>query len=100
MLFTSVLDLPTSTRALPYNGKRIYLKFYNKSIKMRNSPTTADAIAWTAVKRKYYCDRGEWLPFADANDYDTTTTEEEEEEEEEDSSAATTDNETNSDDDI
>jgi cation transport regulator ChaB len=95
MLFTSVLDLPTSTRALPYNGKRIYLKFYNKSIKMRNSPTTADAIAWTAVKRKYYCDRGEWLPFADANDYDTTTTEEEE-----DSSTTTTDNETNSDDDI
>lgn len=94
MLFTSVLDLPTSTRALPYNGKRIYLKFYNKSIKMRNSPTTADAIAWTAVKRKYYCDRGEWLPFADANDYDTTTTEEE------DSSTTTTDNETNSDDDI
>nr|WAK98412.1 ORF62 [Lymantria dispar multiple nucleopolyhedrovirus] len=96
MLFTSVLDLPTSTRTLPYNGKRIYLKFYNKSIKMRNSPTTADAIAWTAVKRKYYCDRGEWLPFADANDYDTTTTEEEEE----DSSTTTTDNETNSDDDI
>lgn len=96
MLFTSVLDLPTSTRALPYNGKRIYLKFYNKSIKMRNSPTTADAIAWTAVKRKYYCERGEWLPFADANDYDTTTTEEEEE----DSSTTTTDNETNSDDDI
>nr|AMO27917.1 hypothetical protein [Lymantria dispar multiple nucleopolyhedrovirus] len=96
MLFTSVLDLPTSTRALPYNGKRIYLKFYNKSIKMRNSPTTADAIAWTAVKRKYYCDRGEWLPFADANDYDTTTTEEEEDS----STTTTTDNETNSDDDI
>ncbi|AAC70247.1 LdOrf-62 peptide [Lymantria dispar multiple nucleopolyhedrovirus] len=95
MLFTSVLDLPTSTRALPYNGKRIYLKFYNKSIKMRNSPTTADAIAWTAVKRKYYCDRGEWLPFADANDYDTTTTEEEDS-----STTTTTDNETNSDDDI
>nr|QDE14918.1 ac60 [Lymantria dispar multiple nucleopolyhedrovirus] len=99
MLFTSVLDLPTSTRALPYNGKRIYLKFYNKSIKMRHSPTAADAIAWTAVKRKYYCHDGEWLPFADANDYDTTTTEEEEEEEEEDSST-TADNETNSDDDI
>nr|AOW42879.1 ChaB2 [Lymantria dispar multiple nucleopolyhedrovirus] len=97
MLFTSVLDLPTSTRALPYNGKRIYLKFYNKSIKMRNSPTTADAIAWTAVKRKYYCDRGEWLPFADANDYDTTTTEEEEDSS---TTTTTTDNETNSDDDI
>nr|AHC69560.1 ORF-59 protein [Lymantria dispar multiple nucleopolyhedrovirus] len=98
MLFTSVLDLPTSTRALPYNGKRIYLKFYNKSIKMRHSPTAADAIAWTAVKRKYYCHDGEWLPFADANDYDTTTTEEEEEEEED--SSTTADNETNSDDDI
>nr|AMO27734.1 ChaB-like peptide [Lymantria dispar multiple nucleopolyhedrovirus] len=95
MLFTSVLDLPTSTRALPYNGKRIYLKFYNKSIKMRHSPTAADAIAWTAVKRKYYCHDGEWLPFADANDYDTTTTEEEEED-----SSTTADNETNSDDDI
>ncbi|ADD73768.1 ORF59 [Lymantria xylina nucleopolyhedrovirus] len=88
MSFASVLDLPSSTRALPYNGKRIYLKFYNKSIKMRNSPSVADAIAWTAVKRKYYCDAGEWLPFADANDYDTTPTEDSS------SSCTTTDNET------
>nr|ANS70945.1 ChaB domain protein 2 [Lymantria dispar multiple nucleopolyhedrovirus] len=83
MFLAGMLDLPHSTRALPYNGKRIYLKFYNNSIKMGHSPSTANVIAWTAVERKYYCDqKGEWKAFRDANDYDTTTTDDDDEEEE------------------
>ncbi|AKC91712.1 chaB2 [Lambdina fiscellaria nucleopolyhedrovirus] len=70
-------NLPLSARQLPYNGKRIYIKFYNKTLKMCRFDEAAHNVAWTAVKRKYYKRKGQWVAFADANDYDTTDSEQE-----------------------
>ncbi|AWW14402.1 ChaB2 [Hyposidra talaca nucleopolyhedrovirus] len=68
-------NLPQSVAHLPHHGKRIFLKFYNKSIDLDISPMGAYRIAWSAVRRKYYKRDGVWVPYANANDYDTTSSE-------------------------
>ncbi|AUV65374.1 ChaB-like [Alphabaculovirus myunipunctae] len=73
-MYTSITSLPTSTHNLPYNGKRIYLKFFNRAYEKYGNEATAAKIAWQAVKRKYYKRNDEWIVRADANEYDTTTT--------------------------
>ncbi|AGR56800.1 Chab-2 [Hemileuca sp. nucleopolyhedrovirus] len=68
-------DLPKSTLSLPYHGKRIFLKFYTKSIQLCMSKKAASRIAWKAVKRKYYkTPNGTWKPYDDSNSFDTTCT--------------------------
>ena len=76
-MYYNVSDLPASTRVLPYQGKRIFMKFYNRSYEKYQNDVTASIIAWEAVKRKYIKVDDEWIPRCDANEYDTTTTEEE-----------------------
>jgi cation transport regulator ChaB len=73
-MYTSITDLPTSTHNLPYNGKRIYLKFFNRAYEKSHSDVTASKVAWQAVKRKYTKRNNEWVARKDANKYDTTTT--------------------------
>ncbi|QYC92759.1 ChaB-2 [Trabala vishnou gigantina nucleopolyhedrovirus] len=73
----SITNLPISTQNLPYNGKRIFLKFYIKSLNMGISKEDSITIAWSAVQRKYYLSNdGQWLAYSDANCYDTTDDEE------------------------
>ncbi|QNV47826.1 ac60-like protein [Alphabaculovirus altersperidaniae] len=80
-MYNNIVELPASTRVLPYQGKRIYMKFFNRAYEKYRSDITAAQIAWQAVKRKYIKVDGTWIPRCEANEYDTTTTEEEEEEE-------------------
>ncbi|ABY65759.1 chaB2 [Orgyia leucostigma nucleopolyhedrovirus] len=68
----NICDLPRLTSALPYHGKRIFFKFYNRGIRMGLSAESARRVAWVAVKRKYYKVDGCWLPYLDDNDFDTT----------------------------
>ncbi|AHH82627.1 ChaB2 [Buzura suppressaria nucleopolyhedrovirus] len=68
-------NLPQSVTHLPYHGKRIFIKFYNKSIDLDISPMGAYRIAWSAVRKKYYKHNSVWVPYANANDYDTTSSE-------------------------
>ncbi|AKN80573.1 Cation transporter protein A [Perigonia lusca single nucleopolyhedrovirus] len=75
-MYNSLHQLPKSTQHLPYNGKRIFLKFYNRGLKMTRSDVHATQLAWIAVKRKYYKHNGQWVPYADDNEFDTTTTDE------------------------
>lgn len=72
-MYTSITALPTSTQNLPYNGKRIYLKFFNRAHEKYRSDEAADKVAWQAVKRKYIKRNHEWVARTDANCYDTTT---------------------------
>ncbi|QHB21696.1 ChaB-2 [Artaxa digramma nucleopolyhedrovirus] len=66
-------DLPLSTRHLPFHGKRIFLKFYTKSVSMHMSKSDACTVAWAAVKRKYYKNNNhQWIAYADDNEFDTT----------------------------
>jgi cation transport regulator ChaB len=73
-MFTNLTELPPSTRNLPYHGKRIFMKFFNRALKKYNSDKEATKVAWQAVKRKYYKHNDQWLSRPDANDEDTTTT--------------------------
>lgn len=74
-MYNSIKDLPTTTKNLPYNGKRIFLKFFNRTYRKSKSEAASSKAAWRAVKRKYIKNRyGDWAARADANDYDTTTT--------------------------
>ncbi|AIZ48662.1 asb105 [Agrotis segetum nucleopolyhedrovirus B] len=81
-MYNSITELPASTQVLPFEGKRIYMKFFNRAYEKYHSDAAAARIAWQAVKRKYTKVNDEWVPRRDANEYDTTTTEEEEEEDE------------------
>ncbi|ACI47471.1 unknown [Spodoptera litura nucleopolyhedrovirus II] len=75
-MYNNISELPASTRVLPIEGKRIYMKFFNRAYEKYRSDATAAQIAWQAVKRKYIKVDGVWVPRSDANEYDTTTTEE------------------------
>nr|WRQ96853.1 ChaB-Like [Mamestra configurata nucleopolyhedrovirus B]WRQ97014.1 macoB127 [Mamestra configurata nucleopolyhedrovirus B] len=75
-MYTSISGLPTSTQKLPYNGKIIYMKFFNRAYEKYHSDATADKLAWQAVRRKYVKHNHTWVPRVDANSYDTTTTDE------------------------
>ncbi|ACO53481.1 chaB [Euproctis pseudoconspersa nucleopolyhedrovirus] len=73
-------NLPPSTRRLPFHAKRIFLKFYTKSLSMRMSKEDAIKIAWSAVKRKYYKNNNrQWVAYVDDNEFDTTTSDDDDE---------------------
>lgn len=65
--------LPADAKRLPYNGKRIFIKFYTRARKYSDERGSIN-IAWRAVFRKYYCENNSWHAHDDANNYDTTTT--------------------------
>ncbi len=66
-------ELPTTTKKLPYHGKRIFMKAFNNAREYYDSEDTAFAVAWSAVKRKYRKNKsGRWVAREDANDFDTT----------------------------
>lgn len=90
-MYNSITDLPVSTQVLPYQAKRIYIKFFNRAYEKYHSDAAASRIAWQAVKRKYIRVNDEWVSRRDANEYDTTTTEED------DSLTTTTDTDTDTD---
>nr|QED40158.1 hypothetical protein [Spodoptera frugiperda multiple nucleopolyhedrovirus] len=92
-MYNNILELPVSTRVLPVEGKRIYMKFFNRAYEKYHSDITAAQIAWQAVKRKYVKVNGEWIPRCDANEYDTTTTEDEDDDDDDDDDYTTTDTE-------
>ncbi|AJD80741.1 hypothetical protein [Pseudoplusia includens SNPV IE] len=74
-MYNNITELPASTYSLPYNGKRIFLKFFNRAYIKTKSEPISFKIAWQAVKRKYVHNKdGEWVARKDANDYDTTDT--------------------------
>lgn len=77
-MYSSITELPASTQVLPLEGKRIFMKFFNRAYEKYHSDAAAARIAWQAVKRKYIKVGGEWVARQDANDYDTTSTEEDE----------------------
>lgn len=65
--------LPDKLRNLPYNGKRIFYKFYERSLHKFNSAKIATKLAVCAVGKKYTFVDGQWRPRPDANDADTTS---------------------------
>ncbi|QWO71583.1 ChaB2 [Orgyia pseudotsugata single capsid nuclopolyhedrovirus] len=69
----TISDLPRLTHTLPFHGRRIFLKFYNRGMRMGLSKQAANRVAWVAVKKKYYKIDGCWLPYADDNYFDTTS---------------------------
>jgi hypothetical protein len=58
---------------LPYHGKRIYKKVYNRSLQLYKSEQIANQLACYAVKKKYINKNGVWHTRVNANDTDTTT---------------------------
>lgn len=73
-MYERISDLPASTRALPYHGKRIFRKSFNEAYERHGNEQTAFRVAWAAVHRKYEKRNGRWKARPDANEYDTTTT--------------------------
>ncbi|ABL75996.1 Mv-ORF44 peptide [Maruca vitrata nucleopolyhedrovirus] len=67
--------LPKYYQNLPYNGKRIFEKFYDRSLKKYKSTQIATKLACCAVRKKYMFIDGKWQPRIDANNSDTTSTE-------------------------
>ncbi|ALR71636.1 hypothetical protein AGNV_102 [Anticarsia gemmatalis multiple nucleopolyhedrovirus] len=65
--------LPDSLHNLPYNGKRIFNKFYDRSLQKFNSAEIATKLAVCAVRKKYMLIDGRWQARPDANDSDTTS---------------------------
>ncbi|AXS67711.1 chaB-like protein [Cryptophlebia peltastica nucleopolyhedrovirus] len=74
-MYDSISELPSAVKRLPYNGRRIYMKFFNRAYKNYKSKVSANSIAWSAVKRKYYKKNYRWLAYTNDNDFDTTDTE-------------------------
>ncbi|ANF29729.1 chaB-like protein [Catopsilia pomona nucleopolyhedrovirus] len=66
--------LPKYYQNLPYNGKRIFEKFYDRSLEKYNSKRLATKLACCAVRKKYMYIDGKWQARADANYTDTTST--------------------------
>lgn len=65
--------LPKCYQNLPYNGKRIFKKFYDRSLQKYKSTQIATKLACCAVRKKYMLINGKWQPRPDANNSDTTT---------------------------
>jgi hypothetical protein len=65
--------LPDSLHNLPYNGKRIFNKFYTRSLHKFNSTRIATKLAVCAVRKKYMLVNGRWQARPDANNTDTTS---------------------------
>ncbi|AAC59062.1 FP [Orgyia pseudotsugata multiple nucleopolyhedrovirus] len=65
--------LPEKLHNLPHNGKRIFYKFYDRSLRKFGSREVAVKLAVCAVRKKYTLVRGQWRARPDANDADTTS---------------------------
>nr|UIX56218.1 FP protein [Hyphantria cunea nucleopolyhedrovirus]UIX56363.1 FP protein [Hyphantria cunea nucleopolyhedrovirus] len=65
--------LPEKLHNLPHNGKRIFYKFYDRSLRKFGSKEIAVKVAVCAVRKKYTLVDGQWRARADANDADTTS---------------------------
>ena len=67
--------LPENLQNLPHNGKRIFYKFYERSLRKFGSKQVAAKLAVCAVRKKYTRVHGQWQARPDANDTDTTSSE-------------------------
>ncbi|AHD25579.1 chaB-like protein [Choristoneura murinana nucleopolyhedrovirus] len=65
--------LPEKLHNLPHNGKRIFHKFYDRSLCKFGSKEIAVKLAVCAVRKKYTLVNGQWRPKLNANDADTTS---------------------------
>ncbi|AJD09251.1 hypothetical protein [Condylorrhiza vestigialis mutiple nucleopolyhedrovirus] len=65
--------LPDTLHNLPYNGKRIFNKFYDRSLHKFKSTKVATKLAVCAVRKKYMLINGRWQVRPDANNSDTTS---------------------------
>lgn len=65
--------LPEQLHNLPHNGKRIFHKFYDRSLRRFGSPEIAARLAVCAVRKKYTLIGGQWRARPDANAADTTS---------------------------
>jgi cation transport regulator ChaB len=70
---TFVDKLPKHYNILPYNGKRIFKKFYNRSLEIYKSEKIALKLANCAVRKKYMYLNNTWYVRPDANESDTTS---------------------------
>ncbi|AKN80989.1 ChaB-A-like protein [Lonomia obliqua multiple nucleopolyhedrovirus] len=66
--------LPKKYQTLPYNGKRIFEKIYNRSLNVYKSERVALKLACCAVRKKYLFLNNTWQARPDANQSDTTST--------------------------
>ncbi|UZE89766.1 ChaB2 [Parapoynx stagnalis nucleopolyhedrovirus] len=73
---TFIDKLPKNYNNLPYNGKRIFEKFYNRSLEIYKSKKIALKLANCAVRKKYMYLNNIWYVRPDANDTDTTSSSE------------------------
>ncbi|AUR45116.1 chab-like protein [Spilosoma obliqua nucleopolyhedrosis virus] len=65
--------LPQKLHNLPHNGKRIFYKFYDRSLRKFGSKEIAVKLAVCAVRKKYTLIDGQWRARPDANEADTTS---------------------------
>ncbi|AGR57127.1 ChaB-like protein [Choristoneura rosaceana nucleopolyhedrovirus] len=65
--------LPEKLYNLPHNGKRIFYKFYDRSLRKFGSKEIAVKLAVCAVRKKYTQINGQWQPKSNVNDADTTS---------------------------
>lgn len=68
--------LPKNYISLPYNGKRIFKKFYYRSLQKYKSERIALKLACCAVRKKYIYLNNRWHVRSDANNSDTTSSSE------------------------
>ena len=61
MPYSTIAELPDSTKKLPKHGKEIYLAAFNNSFKSAEDEGRAHAIAWAAVKKIYKEEDGQWV---------------------------------------
>nr|AFS51971.1 DekiORF94 [Dendrolimus kikuchii nucleopolyhedrovirus] len=81
--------LPRCYYNLPYNGKRIFEKFYERSLQKYKSKQVARKLACCAVRKKYIYINNQWRARSDANNTDTTSTEEEDDDDDDDDDSRT-----------
>ncbi|USC25908.1 hypothetical protein [Palpita vitrealis nucleopolyhedrovirus] len=65
--------VPKCYQNLPYNGKRIFKKFYDRALQKYKSTQIAYKLACCAVRKKYMFIDGKWQTRLDANNSDTTS---------------------------
>lgn len=67
---------PKKYYSLPSNGKRIFKKFYDRSLQKYKSERIALKLACCAVRKKYIFINNKWHVRSEANNSDTTSSSE------------------------
>lgn len=62
MPYSALSDLPKGTSKLPKHAKEIYMAAFNNAHEEYDEESTAHAVAWAAVKKKYKKNKdGKWV---------------------------------------